>query len=151
MGRERGPPGDKKPATAWCSGRSRSRPFSVVAGAVTDKLKAWPALLLVGWRLSADSGPSRPHPGTGGFDPKRSLERVGAPWRGPNDPGQHRHALREYARPSHKLGGCHAVAARYRHPCAHPRNSDWDRGTPRDATPPPPPGIRVRTTAVRLG
>ena len=25
----------------------------------------------------------------------------------------------------------------------------WDRGTPRDATPPPPPGIRVRTTAVR--
>ena len=26
---------------------------------------------------------------------------------------------------------------------------DWDRGTPRDATPPPPPGIRVRTTAVR--
>ena len=28
---------------------------------------------------------------------------------------------------------------------------DWDRGTPRDATPPPPPGIRVRTTAVRLG
>ena len=78
MGRERGPPGDKKPATAWCSGRSRSRPFSVVAGAVSDRLKAWPALLLVGWRLSADSGPSRPHPGTGGFDPKRSLERVGA-------------------------------------------------------------------------
>jgi hypothetical protein len=29
--------------------------------------------------------------------------------------------------------------------------ADWDRGTPRDATPPPPPGIRVRTTAVRLG
>ena len=28
---------------------------------------------------------------------------------------------------------------------------DRDRGTPRDATPPPPPGIRVRTTAVRLG
>jgi hypothetical protein len=28
---------------------------------------------------------------------------------------------------------------------------DWDRGTPRDATPPTPPGIRVRTTAVRLG
>jgi hypothetical protein len=24
-----------------------------------------------------------------------------------------------------------------------------DRGTPRDATPPTPPGIRVRTTAVR--
>src|SRR6516162_7119588 len=29
--------------------------------------------------------------------------------------------------------------------------ADWDRGTPRDATPPSPPGIRVRTTAVRLG
>jgi len=28
---------------------------------------------------------------------------------------------------------------------------DRDRGTPRDATPPPPPGIRVGTTAVRLG
>jgi integrase len=28
---------------------------------------------------------------------------------------------------------------------------DRDRGAPRDATPPPPPGIRVRTTAVRLG
>ena len=28
---------------------------------------------------------------------------------------------------------------------------DRDRGTPRGATPPPPPGIRVRTTAVRLG
>ena len=28
---------------------------------------------------------------------------------------------------------------------------DRDRGTPRDATPPPPPGIRVRTAAVRLG
>ena len=26
---------------------------------------------------------------------------------------------------------------------------DRDRGTPRDATPPTPPGIRVRTTAVR--
>ena len=28
---------------------------------------------------------------------------------------------------------------------------DRDRGTPRGATPPSPPGIRVRTTAVRLG
>jgi DNA-binding response OmpR family regulator len=28
---------------------------------------------------------------------------------------------------------------------------DRDRGTPRGATPPPPPGIRVRTTAVRPG
>ncbi|MGY4467667.1 hypothetical protein ACVWWK_003376 [Bradyrhizobium sp. LB9.1b] len=27
--------------------------------------------------------------------------------------------------------------------------SDRDRGTSRDATPPTPPGIRVRTTAVR--
>jgi len=31
------------------------------------------------------------------------------------------------------------------------RADDRDRGTPRGATPPPPPGIRVRTTAVRLG
>ena len=29
--------------------------------------------------------------------------------------------------------------------------ADRDRGTPRGATPPPPPGIRVRTTAVRPG
>jgi hypothetical protein len=29
------------------------------------------------------------------------------------------------------------------------RGIDRDRGTPRDATPPTPPGIRVRTTAVR--
>jgi glutamate dehydrogenase len=29
------------------------------------------------------------------------------------------------------------------------RGDDRDRGTPRDATPPTPPGIRVRTTAVR--
>jgi hypothetical protein len=28
---------------------------------------------------------------------------------------------------------------------------DRDRGTPHDAAPPPPPGIRVRTTAVRPG
>src|SRR5438477_4230859 len=28
---------------------------------------------------------------------------------------------------------------------------DRDRGTPRGATPPTPPGIRVRTTAVRSG
>jgi hypothetical protein len=30
-----------------------------------------------------------------------------------------------------------------------PKGIDRDRGTPRDATPPTPPGIRVRTTAVR--
>ena len=30
-----------------------------------------------------------------------------------------------------------------------PMDADRDRGTPRDATPPTPPGIRVRTTAVR--
>ena len=29
------------------------------------------------------------------------------------------------------------------------RGNDRDRGTPRGATPPTPPGIRVRTTAVR--
>src|SRR5262249_33667563 len=28
-------------------------------------------------------------------------------------------------------------------------DADRDRGTPRDVTPPTPPGIRVRTTAVR--
>jgi hypothetical protein len=32
-----------------------------------------------------------------------------------------------------------------------PLQIDRDRGTPRGATPPPPPGIRVRTTAVRPG
>src|SRR6516164_1175369 len=31
------------------------------------------------------------------------------------------------------------------------RVDDRDRGTPRGATPPTPPGIRVRTTAVRSG
>ena len=30
-------------------------------------------------------------------------------------------------------------------------HGDRDRGTPRGATPPTPPGIRVRTTAVRSG
>src|SRR5262249_8680417 len=30
-------------------------------------------------------------------------------------------------------------------------DADRDRGTPRDVTPPTPPGIRVRTTAVRPG
>src|SRR3990170_7672794 len=30
-----------------------------------------------------------------------------------------------------------------------PMDADRDRGTPRDVTPPTPPGIRVRTTAVR--
>jgi transposase len=30
------------------------------------------------------------------------------------------------------------------------RGNDRDRGTSRDATPPTPPGIRVRTAAVRL-
>ena len=37
-------------------------------------------------------------------------------------------------------------------PKAPPADSLWidrDRGTPHDATPPTPPGIRVRTTAVR--
>jgi hypothetical protein len=32
-----------------------------------------------------------------------------------------------------------------------PAHVDWDRGTPRGAAPPTPPGIQVRTTAVRLG
>ncbi len=31
------------------------------------------------------------------------------------------------------------------------RELDRDRGTPRGAAPPTPPGIRVRTTAVRSG
>jgi len=31
----------------------------------------------------------------------------------------------------------------------HGYGNDRDRGTPRDVTPPTPPGIRVRTTAVR--
>jgi hypothetical protein len=36
-----------------CSGRSQSRPFSVLARAVSDGWKAYPALLLVEWRLCA--------------------------------------------------------------------------------------------------
>ena len=41
----------------WCSGRSRSPPFSVLAGTVSDRLKTCAALLLVRWRLCAECGP----------------------------------------------------------------------------------------------
>jgi hypothetical protein len=54
----------KNPPARWCSGRSRSRPFSVLAGAVSDRLKAYPALLLVGWRLCADFRTFPPRSGT---------------------------------------------------------------------------------------
>ena len=37
----------------WCTGPSQSRPFSVLARAVSNGWKAYPALLLVGWRLCA--------------------------------------------------------------------------------------------------
>ena len=46
----------KNPPARWCSGRSRSRPFSVLAGAVSDRLKAYPTLSLVRWRLCAERG-----------------------------------------------------------------------------------------------
>src|SRR5207245_2134055 len=41
------------PPARWCSGRSRSQPFWVLARAVSERWKAYHALLLVGWRLCA--------------------------------------------------------------------------------------------------
>jgi hypothetical protein len=43
----------KNPPARWCSGRCRSQPFWVLARAVSERWKAYPALLLVGWRLCA--------------------------------------------------------------------------------------------------
>jgi transposase len=40
-------------------------------------------------------------------------------------------------------------APRVHRAAVRPMDADRDRGTPRDVTPPTPPGIRVRTTAVR--
>jgi hypothetical protein len=44
-----------------------------------------------------------------------------------------------------------ALALRHLEAARRLGRRDRDRGTPRGATPPPPPGIRVRTTAVRPG
>jgi len=73
-GRERGAvPGDKNPPARWCSGRSRSWPFSALASAVSDRLKAYPAPLLVRWRLCADSGHPRGGCRAARFDRNRAL------------------------------------------------------------------------------
>ena len=72
------------------------------------------------------------------------------------DPGAMARALVRNVSGSRRQGASGRCRFGERDVRQHPRErarcaEDRDRGTPRGATPPPPPGIRVRTTAVRPG
>ena len=56
MGRERAVPGDKNPPARWCSGAIDPGRSQRWLSAVSDRLRAYPALLLVRWRLCAVTG-----------------------------------------------------------------------------------------------
>ena len=105
-GRERGAvPGDKNPPARWCSGRSRSWPFSALASAVSDRLKAYPAPLLVRWRLCADSGHTRGGCRAARFDRNRAL--IDPLWRygrSPSDASSTSEGVRAQDSHSHPRG-----------------------------------------------
>ena len=104
----------KNPPARWCSGRSRSRPFSVLAGAVSDRLKASPALLLVGWRLCADSGR----------------------WGTTTEPGNSTHSGRSHpSTATTKIAGSLVPALTHRGAGNREQHPVWQRGTRRRCAP----------------